>query len=83
MNIEKVNEKNILNIKLQKNRRQIYNSVSNKINLFTGMPNSNIRQNYILQILNKKSNPQKQNLINKINLKLSKIMINNGMYEKK
>ena len=83
MNIEKVNEKNILNIKLQKNRRQIYNSVSNKINLFTGMPNSNIRQNYILQILNKKSNPQKQNLINKINLKLSKIMINNGMYDNK
>ena len=45
------------------------------------MPNSNIRKNYIIQILNKKSNQQKQNLINKINLKLSKVMINNGMYD--
>ena len=45
------------------------------------MPNSNIRKNYIFQILNKKSNQQKQNLINKINLKLSKVMFNNGMYD--
>jgi hypothetical protein len=45
------------------------------------MPNSNFRKNYIFQILNKKSNQQKQNLINKINLKLSKVMINNCMYD--
>ena len=43
------------------------------------MPNNNIRKNYIMQILNKKSNQQKHNLINKFNLKLSKVMINNGM----
>ena len=81
MNIDKVNDENIFNIKLKKNRRQIYNSVSNKINIFTGMPNSNIRKNYIMQILNKKSNQQKQNLINKINLKLSKVMINSGIHD--
>ncbi len=79
MNIDKINDENIFNIKLKKNRRQIYNSVSNKINIFTGMPNSNLRKNYIMQILNKKSNHQRQNLINKINLKLSKAMISNGM----
>lgn len=81
MNIDKINDQNIFNIKLKKNRRQIYNSVSNKINIFTGMPNSNIRKNYIMQILNKKSNQQKQNLINKINLKLSKVMINSGIHD--
>ena len=81
MNVDKINDENIFNIKLKKNRRQIYNSVSNKINIFAGMPNSNIRKNYIMQVLNKKSNQQKQNLINKINLKLSKAMISNGMYD--
>ena len=80
MNIENINDGNIFNINLKNQRRKIYNSVSNKLNILTRKPNyNNMQKNFILKLLNINSNDQKQNQVYKINSNISRINLKNNI----
>ena len=81
MNIENINDGKIFNINLKNQRRKIYNSVSNKINILTRRPkfHHNIQKNFILKLLNINSNDKKQNQISKINNNLSRLNIKKNL----